>query len=422
MTSRAADLFRGEALEAVSDRSLGVAVALVPWSWLALTAFLMAFAVSAVVFLATATFPRKEAVAGVLQYSGGAIRVVAPRAGIVTAVEVSDGQEVHAGDHLAYVTTEQFLATGSIYDKRLRSTLKQEIDALRTKRAALDQAEPLRRRELAEQIAGASAQLDRLTADATLRDGQAQLADENVAAAHRLAVEGTWSYQQERDRRIAALSVRQDAADLEARIASLRSQRADLALQPTRLPSDFAQQRADIDAAIGALREKDIDAMAQNGFALVAKVDGTVTALQARVGDPVDTVRPLMTVVPRGSELRAELYVPSRAIGFVTPGQHVRLLYDAFPYTRFGPGAGAIADISTAVLKPEEVAGAVKVTEPVYRVTVRLAAATMSAYGHAVKLQSGMALTADILLEKRSFLALLLDPLLAARGRVLGGA
>ncbi len=31
-----------------------------------------------------------------------------------------------------------------------------------------------------------------------------------------------------------------------------------------------------------------------------------------------------------------------------------------------------------------------------------------------------MALTADILLESRSFLDLLMDPLLAARGRILG--
>ena len=102
-------------------------------------------------------------------------------------------------------------------------------------------------------------------------------------------------------------------------------------------------------------------------------------------------------------------------------GQPVRLLFDAFPHTRFGPGHGHVAQVSSAVLRPEEVTAAVKVTEPVYKILVTLDATAMQAYGKAIPLQSGMALTADILLEDRTFLDLLMDPLLAARGRILGG-
>jgi membrane fusion protein len=171
---------------------------------------------------------------------------------------------------------------------------------------------------------------------------------------------------------------------------------------------------------IASLEEKRAGAHSQNGFALIARATGTITAMQARLGQPVDTVKPLMTIIPRGTQLQAELYVPSRAIGFVNEGQTVRLLYDAFPYTRFGPGFGTVVQRSSAVLMPEEVSAAVKVTEPVYRVTVELQGNFMSAYSPPVPLQSGMALTADIILEDRSFIALLLDPLLAAQGRVLG--
>lgn len=143
--------------------------------------------------------------------------------------------------------------------------------------------------------------------------------------------------------------------------------------------------------------------------------------MQVHPGTPVDPSKPLLTIVPDGSVLRAELYVPSRAVGFIAPGQTVRLLYDAFPYTRFGPGFGTVDQVSTAVLLPEEVTAAVKTTEPVYRVVIALRERSMIAYGRSFPLQSGMALTADILLEDRSFLDLLLDPLLAAKGRVLGG-
>src|SRR5436853_5654036 len=113
------DLFRAEALQAASGNRLGIPIALMPWSWRALTLFFLSFVVCVVVFLATATFPRKEAAVGVLRYSLGEIRVTASRAGIVTALHVQDGQTVEAGDLLAFVATEQRLAMGDIYDARV---------------------------------------------------------------------------------------------------------------------------------------------------------------------------------------------------------------------------------------------------------------------------------------------------------------
>src|SRR5215467_12705237 len=97
------DLFRPEALQAASGKQLGSPIALMPWSWWALTTFFATFAVCVVVFLASATFPRKEAAVGVLRYSLGEIRVTASRSGIVTALHVKDGQAVEAGDPLAFV-------------------------------------------------------------------------------------------------------------------------------------------------------------------------------------------------------------------------------------------------------------------------------------------------------------------------------
>jgi membrane fusion protein len=95
-------------------------------------------------------------------------------------------------------------------------------------------------------------------------------------------------------------------------------------------------------------------------------------------------------------------------------------MYDAFPYTRFGPGFATVSTISNAVLRPEEVSAAVKAKEPVYRVIASLENFAVKAYGHRLPLQSGMAFQADILLEDRTFLDLLLDPLRAATGRTLG--
>jgi membrane fusion protein len=52
-----------------------------------------------------------------------------------------------------------------------------------------------------------------------------------------------------------------------------------------------------------------------------------------------------------------------------------------------------------------------------YRVTVRISKESVQAYGQQFPLQAGMLLTADIVLEKRSLVEWLLDPLTSLRGR-----
>ena len=414
-------LFRPEAVSAASAQQFGQPVALMSWSWWALTGFFVTFALAAVAFLATATFPRKETAAGILRHSLGELRVTPPRAGIVRSIPVREGQDVAEGDVLAYVTTEQHLAGGEAYDARVLAALAREREMLETRLKALDLSEPLQAQALRERVSGITQQLAELQADRKGRAARSRLAAESLAAADTLAAQGVYSAEQRRARQQQALALEQSVSEMAAQLVSLESQRTDFMLQLARLPTDVAQIRSGILGSIEALEEKRASADAQNGFALLARAPGMVTALQAQLGQPVDASKPLMAVVPRGSILVAELYVPSRAIAFVTEGQRVRLLYDAFPYTRFGPGFGTVMHMSSAVLRPEEVTAAVRVTEPVYRVLVALHSPVMPAYGKDVPLQSGMALTADILLESRSFLDLLLDPLLAARVRILGG-
>jgi membrane fusion protein len=100
---------------------------------------------------------------------------------------------------------------------------------------------------------------------------------------------------------------------------------------------------------------------------ITAPIGGRVTALQAAAGRVVEPGRPLMTIVPSGSALHAEIYAPTRAIGFVESGEEVRLLYDAFPYQRFGSFAGRVNRVSRTVLDPRDIAAPLKIEEPVYR-------------------------------------------------------
>lgn len=133
------------------------------------------------------------------------------------------------------------------------------------------------------------------------------------------------------------------------------------------------------------------------------------------MGQFADTTRPQMEILPDDSVLQAELFVPTRAIGFVQPGQAVRILYDAFPYQQFGAYHGRVIEVSQTILTKTDTIGPIELKEPAYRVTVALDRPDIDAYGKRIPLQADMLLRADIILEKRTLLRWFLDPLLSVR-------
>ena len=77
------------------------------------------------------------------------------------------------------------------------------------------------------------------------------------------------------------------------------------------------------ECGLASLEQSRAQMEGRRGYELRAPVAGRVSTLQAVLGQGVDPAKPLMTLTPRGDALQAELYVPSRAIGFVQPGQRV---------------------------------------------------------------------------------------------------
>jgi membrane fusion protein len=115
--------------------------------------------------------------------------------------------------------------------------------------------------------------------------------------------------------------------------------------------------------------------------------------------------------------MHVELLVPTRAIGFVKPGQEVVLRYEAFPYERFGQYRGVINDIGRNVWTQGEKIGPLSAKEPVYRVDVKLDRQNVTALGQDFALRPGMLVNGDLLLEKRTIIEWIFEPLLQLKGR-----
>jgi membrane fusion protein len=177
-----------------------------------------------------------------------------------------------------------------------------------------------------------------------------------------------------------------------------------------------ANRATSLSELLGA-REKAINYKLGTQFNLVAQSAGQVTWLQAKPGATVTAGRTLGVMMPEGSQLFAELWVPSSAIAFVDVGTEVRLMYDAFPYQKFGVGHARIVKIARSPTSPEELPADLQAVESQYRLLAALDDQQMQAYGKALALAPGMRLKADLVLEKRSLLDWLLEPLLAAKRR-----
>lgn len=131
-----------------------------------------------------------------------------------------------------------------------------------------------------------------------------------------------------------------------------------------------------------------------------------------------------MSIVPKESKLLANLYVPSRAIGFVKPNDKVILRYQAYPYQKFGHAEGYVISIAQTALGAQEWTNlgnifpqTAQLNEPVYLIKVKLNNQHIRVYGTEKKLQIGMVLEADILHENKKLYEWILDPLYQVIGK-----
>jgi membrane fusion protein len=411
-------LFRPQALRRETETQFGAPVALLPvaWSWVAI--FMLVLVLASAAFLATASYARKESARGILRPERGEVRVMASRGGTVRTLSVADGDWVGEGQTLAWISTGQALEGGGLADEAVLEALAQEEASLRARLEALGQGGAFERTALIANQGSVRAERAAAAQSIVTLTERRALAQDRLAAAETLIGRGLIAAEEVRRRREAVLATEQAIVDAQAQVASLDARLAETNARLSQQAFSSEEGQAALEAQLASLEQRRAQAEAARGYELRASVSGQVSGLQVTAGQSVDPQRPIMTISPGDQPLVAEIYVPSRAIGFIEQGQSVRLLYDAFPYQRFGPSHGIVHSVSGSVLAPNEVAAAIPLEEPVYRVLVTLDAQAVRAFGHEHAIQSGMALTADIVLEERSFLEWLLEPVLAMRGRL----
>ena len=182
----------------------------------------------------------------------------------------------------------------------------------------------------------------------------------------------------------------------------LQAERIEAAAQVERLRQELAKQahRSDL-------------------LELRAPQAGTVKDLATHtVGTVAAPGTILMTLVPHGDTLIAEVWVGNQDVGFVRPGQDVKLKLAAFQFQKYGMVEGVVRQLSadateapSANTRSDALGGRDRPMGPLaYRALVDLKSQDLAVDGGKYPLQAGMQVSSEINLGTRTILEYVLSP------------
>jgi membrane fusion protein len=413
-----APLFRHAAIAAQCNTLYGdTSIARGPRTGLLVMAALLAV-LSLIAFAVWGQYTRKEHVLGYLAPTSGLIKVYTPQAGTVLERRVSEGQSVRQGDVLMVISSDRSSSSTRDAQAAVLAQLGERRDSLKREQDKQAQIDQLAAASVQQRIRGLSAEIDQARAQLELQRSRVVSAETTIRRYEGLVASRFMSDAALQQKQEELLDQRGQLANLQRSIAALTR---DLDAARTELAASSLKQSnnaAQLERQVSELQQQLTETDSKRSVVLTAAADGVVTTILADVGQSANTSAPLMSILPAGASLEAQLLVPTRAAGFIKPGQKVALRYQAFPYQRFGHHEGEVTRVGRSVIQPNETPLPVAVNEPVYRVTVKLPSQGVMAYGQAMNLQSGMGVDADIWLDTRRVIEWFFEPILSVTGRV----
>jgi HlyD family secretion protein len=161
----------------------------------------------------------------------------------------------------------------------------------------------------------------------------------------------------------------------------------------------------DNDAQISELKNKLSQTMVTLKYQeLRAPVDGVVFDMKAKgIGFVATTSEPIVQIVP-GNGLLAEVYVTNADVGFVRKGMIVDVRVDSFPFSEFGDIKGEVMQIGSDALPPDP-------EHNFYRfpIKIKLDKQFIETAGQEIAVQSGMSVSANIKIRKRTVMTIITD-------------
>lgn len=284
-----------------------------------------------------------------------------------------------------------------------RSHRQSYHDALAQEQAALDRA--------IGEAASATRVLDKLRATVPLYQQQAQ-------SYERLVRDGYVSQLGANDKFRERIEKEQDLMAQEATVAAGAASVEQARKRLLQVKSGYEAQLHNERVELRNQQQKVEGEMAKQNFrAGLLEVRATETGvvkdlLSTRPGTVVQPGTVLLNLVPRDEPLLAEVAVQNEDVGFVVPGQAVRLKLQAYPFQKYGLLGGTVETVGAdSSARDPQKAVAMGQSPQSYKALVRLDDQRLVASdGGVLRLAPGMVVQAEIEQGRRTVLEYLLSP------------
>jgi membrane fusion protein len=407
-------LFRAAAVAAHKPDGLGAIVLVRPVACAFLAGVAAAVAGALIALACLASYTAHTTLRGRLIPERGVSDVTSQQAGTVVEQRVGEGDSVAEGETLLVLSGERLLRSGAALEAAVGAELEQRRASLAVQ---IDNTRRLEATELAALLARRAAHDAEVASLAEALDAKRRRVALSERAVQRYAdvrARGFLSEEQWAAREAELLEQQSGLEALERESAVLARLGAELDERLATLEPRYANAIAELERALAGGEREIVENDARRAIAVSAPQGGTVTGLAADVGQSVQAGTVLARIVPNEANLVAELFAPSRAVGFVAVGDEVRLRYAAYPYQKFGHARGTVTSVSATTVAGDAALG----VEPTYRVAVALESQAIVAYGVPRRLLPGMAVEADVLGERRRLYEWVLEPLYALANRI----
>jgi len=412
------NLFRQEVINKRKHRLFGVISLVQPPIFKYLTYVLLSIVVISLCFLSLGSYTRKETVSGILQPNTGLLKINAQQSGIIEKLFIQEGEVVKQGQPLLRIESEKYGVHGfelnqSIIDQytfQIRIIEQQQYQ--QKNNAKLEYLELLETREnlLQRQI-----QLD---TQRKIFKKRVEINREIANQISSLADTGYISGLDLKKQQDNLLSLDQQSSKIDSEQLSIINEIDKIDIQLQKLPLNHERALNKLKTQLKQIQSQLLATKQKKSGELRAPTDGVITGLLVKTGKNVANHQKLLSIMPKNSKMQAIIYVPTSAFGFIEKGQITKLRYHAFPYQKFGIHEGIVTGVSSTVIFPEETEMPGLITVPSYRIIVDINAQSVQAYGRSIPLRSGMRLDADIVIERRSFLRWLFDPMFSISGKI----
>ncbi|PTD96444.1 HlyD family type I secretion periplasmic adaptor subunit [Pseudothauera lacus] len=244
---------------------------------------------------------------------------------------------------------------------------------------------------------------------------------EQEAAFDRLVAEGFAGVLMAGDKRRERIEREQELATQEHLIASAEASIRQSREKLTQIRADYLRalhaERHEVQGVLDRLAQELVKQVHRRSLAeLRAPQDGVIKDLATHTtGTVVQPGTVLATLVPENETLKAEVWLSNEDIGFVRPGQPVKLKFATYRFQKYGMGTGVVELVSADAQSEEEARERGQATvggQPMrYRALVSLDQSSLELDGQRYSLAPGMHSSAEVVLGRRTVIEYLLSPI-----------